>query len=70
MLQVAHIERRQARIRRIRQRLAKSSRNVETMSKDPGVKYCIGKDEKHPHDIGSFLRSRAGDPAVNVSCTL
>jgi hypothetical protein len=70
VLQLAHIERRQARIRRIRQKLAKSLRNVEAVSKNPDVKYCIGKDEKHPHDIGTFLRSHAGDPAVKVSCTL
>jgi hypothetical protein len=37
-------------------------------SKDPSLKYCIGKDEKNPHDIGSFLRSHVDDPAIKVSC--
>jgi hypothetical protein len=66
--QLAHIERRQARIRRIRQTSAKSPPTEQTDAEGPGDKYCIGKDEKTPYDIGSFLRLHSGDPAVKVRC--
>ena len=66
MIQLTHIERRQARIRRIRERLAKSPPKTETVSQDPAAKYCISTDEKLPQDIGTFLRSHAGDPAIEV----
>jgi hypothetical protein len=66
VIQLAHIERRQARIRRIRQRLSKSPPKTETVLQDPDSKYCIGIDEKLPQDIGTFLRSHAGDPAIEV----
>jgi hypothetical protein len=66
---MAHIERRQAHIRRIRQKLAKASREAEHIPHDPTADYHIGTSEKHPLNIGSFLRSHSGDPAINVGFT-
>jgi hypothetical protein len=64
--QLAKIERRQARIQRIGQRLSKASSSIEDVPQDPKADYQIGQSDKHPQDIGAFLRSRAGDPAVKV----
>jgi hypothetical protein len=64
--QLAGIERRQARLRRIRQRLHKAASIIEDVPQNPKAGYQIGQSDKLPQDIGAFLRTRAGDPAVKV----
>jgi hypothetical protein len=58
------IERREARIRRIRQRLGKSTNEEVAIS--PDVHHIIGKTQNHPENITLFLQKHIGDPAVKV----
>ncbi|KAH7902978.1 hypothetical protein BJ138DRAFT_236039, partial [Hygrophoropsis aurantiaca] len=64
--QLAQIERRQARIRRIKKRLQSQPQPIENdnVAPDPRMHYQIGGSEKFFDDIGHFLRSHAGDPAI------
>ncbi|KAH7905471.1 hypothetical protein BJ138DRAFT_1138264 [Hygrophoropsis aurantiaca] len=64
--QLMQIERRQARIRCIKNRLQKDSisSEVDAMATDPRVHHFIGRSEKLYKDVGHFLRSHAGDPAI------
>ncbi|KJA21682.1 hypothetical protein HYPSUDRAFT_111821, partial [Hypholoma sublateritium FD-334 SS-4] len=65
--QLGGIERRQARIRRIRQKLASSTRSTFTHEKGPESSTCtyhIGKTQNHPLDLGVFARENCRDPAV------
>ena len=64
--QLAQIERRQARLRRIRQRIPKAASSIEVAPQNPKAGYQIGQSDKLSKDIGAFLRSHAGDPAVKV----
>ena len=69
--QLAQIERRQSRIKRIRQKLSKEGRLLNRIREDATAKHLdvhhhIGISENQYQDIGSFLRAQAGDPAVKV----
>jgi hypothetical protein len=65
--QLAEIERRQARIRRIRQ----THENVgllqdKDIAQTPEAHHHIGKSENFPEHVGTFLQKNSGDPAVKV----
>jgi hypothetical protein len=60
---MAQIERRQARIRLIRQKL---DARKEHVSQEPEAHHHIGVAENHPQHFGSFLRAHTGDPAIKV----
>ena len=63
------IERRQARIRRIRQRLnalQSGAADREVILNNPEAHHHIGISEKIPVHFRSFFRSFAGDPAIKV----
>ncbi|KIM74574.1 hypothetical protein PILCRDRAFT_14341 [Piloderma croceum F 1598] len=63
--QMACIERRQARIRRIRARSgAGSSTQCEQCANTPQEHHHIGLSQNQHQHIGTFLRTNAGDPAV------
>jgi hypothetical protein len=59
--QLTRIERRQTRIRRIRDRLP-----ADTVGCSPEARYHIGKAENKSENIGRFLQKHTGDPAVMV----
>lgn len=68
------IERRQTRIRRIRQKLdeSKAIRDVLTHEKRPeslDCDYHIGKTQDHPLDLGIFAQEKRRDPAAKVCIT-
>ncbi len=67
--QLGGIERRQARIRRIRQKLAYSTRSTFAHEKGPESSACsyhIGKSQNYPLDLGILARDNCNDPAVRV----
>jgi hypothetical protein len=64
--QLTQIERRQARIRRIRQKLPIASTDIPTAENPADAHHHIGTSDKLPQDIGSFLRTNTGDPAIKV----
>lgn len=73
--QLGRIERRQARIRRIRQRLNESGNDIQEsfiQEKGPEAEatvaatYHIGKTQNHPLDIGILARKNYLDPAAKV----
>lgn len=66
--QLTQIERRQNRIRRIKNRLQepRPSEAADSMTCDPRVHHHIGLSEKLNDDIGSYLRLHEGDPAMKV----
>lgn len=39
----------------------------EDVTHDPGVQYNIGRSQKCPVHIPTFLQKNKGDPAINVS---
>jgi hypothetical protein len=63
--QLAAIERRVARLRRIRNRLSKENR-LEAVPKTLKEHHHIGRSRNRFVHIPSFLRERAGDPAIKV----
>lgn len=64
---MAQIERRQARIRRIRARsFANGKSEKETIAINPEVHHNIGKSENQSEHIGLFATKNSGDPAVKV----
>jgi hypothetical protein len=64
---MAQIERRQARIRRIRaQNFPSKQPEKEMVAIDPDVHHCIGKSQNEPEHIGLFVQKHSGDPAVKV----
>ena len=68
---MSRIERRQARIRRIRQRLdeLKKTRQVIGHEKEPEpstFSYHIGKTQNYPLDLGDLARKNVQDPAAKV----
>lgn len=69
--QMTRIERRQARIRRIRERL-NTNRNASaetvmgTLSSSPDARYHIGKTQNQPEHIIAFVQRHTEDPAVKV----
>ena len=62
--QLARIERRQARIRRIRARHSDSVH--EQVDSTPEKHHHIAKSQNDNVHIGTFLRKNVGDPAVQV----
>lgn len=74
--QLGRIERRQARIRRIRQKLDKSNENKSNETrkelaheKGPeswAVEYHIGKTQNYPVDLAVFSQEKRHDPAAKV----
>lgn len=64
--QLTKIERRQARIRRIRHKSG-SLYKRENVPSDPAGHYHIGRSQNQFEHIGTFLRSFKGDPAIKVS---
>jgi hypothetical protein len=65
--QLAQIERRQARLRRIKAKLSPEAQaRREAISKEPQQHHHIGRSQNQYEHIGTFLRRHAGDPAVMV----
>jgi hypothetical protein len=67
--QLTQIERRQARIRRIRQRFNEAGKTALTPEKGPessSCKYHIGKSQNYPVNLGVFVQESRHDPAVQV----
>lgn len=66
--QLTQIERRQARLRRIKQRRQKATPQAahDDSTSDPHLHHHIGQSEKIYDEIGHYLRSHAGDPAMKV----
>lgn len=65
--QMTQIERRQARIRRIRARnLASNKMETETVDRDPEVHHRIAKSQNQPEHLGQFVHKHSGDPAIKV----
>lgn len=64
---MAQIERRQARIRRIRTRHLPNTRaETERSNITPDVHHHIGKSETCWEDVRLFVQKHLGDPAVKV----
>lgn len=65
--QMAQIERRQARLRRIRTTLKKAGKpSDERIPSAPTAHHVFGKSQNHPEHIPSFLQQNKDDPAVAV----
>jgi hypothetical protein len=61
------IERRQARLRRIRARYSKAkSQGNEEVATTPDAHHVIGHSQNFPENIPLFLQKYAEDPAVKV----
>lgn len=66
--QLAQIERREARLRRIRARTDNSVQYQEDpMASTPQQHHHIGISQNHWQHVGTFLQGNAGDPAVLVN---
>ena len=69
--QLTKIERRQTRIRRIRERLKSGSSSGPPLCEDVPVSleshHVIGRTQNLPVDLGVFVRDYIDDPAVKVS---
>jgi hypothetical protein len=77
-MQLARIERRKARLRRLRQKLSsqhvqdmdvehpRPQANVDSATTDATRHHHIGVSETLAEHIGTFLRNHSGDPAVKV----
>lgn len=65
---MTRIERREARIRRIRAKLynGKKHANEAPVAQGPEAHHHIGTSQNLYEHIGSFLRKNLGDPAVKV----
>lgn len=71
--QLAQIERREARLRRINSKLPNSRRSRTSRWRkaarkpiSPQVHHHIGRSEDVYEHVGTFLRQRSGDPAIQV----
>lgn len=65
--QLARIERREARLRRIRARFSATRHDAcEAMVSSPYEHHHVGVSQNHHHHIGTFLRENSGDPAIKV----
>ncbi|KZP13244.1 hypothetical protein FIBSPDRAFT_662191, partial [Athelia psychrophila] len=63
--QMTAIERREARVRRIRQYVYKGqSQDAESLAFNPELHHQMGKTENQWIDMGEFLRRNTGDPAI------
>jgi len=65
---MARLERRQHRLRYLRERLEKpgATEDDET-ARRPDAHHVIGKSQNDSEHIGLFVQKHAGDPAVKVS---
>ena len=66
--QLAQIERRQARIRRICPQKPANQHDDEECAARPEAHHTIGKTENSSEHLGLFVQKHSGDPAVEV-CT-
>jgi hypothetical protein len=65
--QLTQIERRQARLRRIRARHHEAGKPAnEAVATAPEAHHIIGKSQNYPQNIPLFLQKYAGDPAIKV----
>jgi hypothetical protein len=66
--QLAKIERRQRRIRMIREKLQllNSQGEVEDVADSPQAQYSMGLSQKWPVHVPTFLKKNEGDPAIQV----
>ena len=65
--QMTQIERRQARVRRIRARNFKVNKpETENVPRDPDTHHHIGKSQNEPEHVSLFVQKYEGDPAVKV----
>ncbi|KZP19824.1 hypothetical protein FIBSPDRAFT_665092, partial [Athelia psychrophila] len=63
--QMTAIERREARVRRIRQHLCKGKKqDTDGVASNPELHHQMGKTENEWTDMGEFLRRNKGDPAI------
>jgi hypothetical protein len=68
---MTQIERRQARLRRIRAKYLKSDQKInEDTSVSPEAHHVIGKSQNFPEDISLFVQKNNGDPAVKVGLSI
>jgi hypothetical protein len=67
---MTRIERRQARIRRLKHKLLSKRVPLEHVAIVPDAHHHIGSSEKCPEHIPSFLRAHEGDPAIKVCLNL
>jgi hypothetical protein len=65
--QLARIERREARLRRIQVRLSRNRNTDEKVPKAPQEHHQIAISQNHYEHIGTFLNRTSGDPATKVS---
>jgi hypothetical protein len=65
--QLTQIDRRQARIRRLREELVRANKlPQEALASDPEAPYNIGKSQNHSVDLTQFLQANTDDPATKV----
>jgi len=65
--QLAQIERRETRLRRIRARLSREGRiHSEVVARTPQEHHHIGVSQNYYEHVGGFLRKHAGNPAIRV----
>jgi hypothetical protein len=66
--QLARIERREARLRRIRAKLSKegSGNTIEAVGNTPQEHHHIGVSQNQFEHLGTFLRDHSGDPSIKV----
>jgi hypothetical protein len=64
--QMTRIERRQARIRRIKHKLTAKMAQVENVASAPEAHHHIGSSQNRYEHIPSFLHAHEGDPAILV----
>lgn len=67
---MTEIERRQARIRRIREQLNTTRQHLQETDMEttsPYARYHIGKTQNQPEHIIGFVQKHIEDPAVKVS---
>jgi hypothetical protein len=68
---MTQIERRQARLRRIRAKnMMNEEETWERVARDPEKHHIIGKSEKLAQHIGHFVQRHGSDPAVAVRLSL
>jgi hypothetical protein len=64
--QLARMERREARIHRMRPQEPASQCDDEECAATPEAHHTIGKTENFPEHLGLFIQKHLGDPAIEV----
>jgi hypothetical protein len=65
---MTQIERRQARLRRIRTRYLMTGKPLdEDVATTPEAHHCIGITQNHPENVALLLQNHKGDPAIKVA---